>query len=88
MGEMADYALQTNVYIPDEGGYDGFDAQHMDEYGIVRHVPNSGIVRSPPMCKFCGSLEVYWKKAFGNWRIHNSVDEKPHTCKEYNKGMV
>jgi hypothetical protein len=34
-----------------------------------------------PLCKRCGSSDVYWNQVDGKWRLHNS-DGLPHLCKQ------
>ena len=75
MGEMADYALETNVYPVDEAGFDGFDRVMYDEEEGGVHVPCKELV-----CKYCSSKEVYWGLTGKGWRLHNSGTLNIHNC--------
>ncbi len=75
MGEMADYALEMNVYTPDDLGFDGFDSWEADDYGnaICR-------VKKTLSCKHCGTKKVYWSNTENGWRLFNDETRKIHSC--------
>lgn len=76
MGDMADMALEQ-MYDYD----DHFWGQNTAEGCGLR---GCGGGHKPIMCNYCSSLDVVWRRDKTNrWRLFDTVNNKPHTCKEY-----
>jgi hypothetical protein len=74
MGEMAEYYLSLEDYLPDP-----FDHDDRDEGTIYRYR------REPIRCKYCNSDGVGWSKAEGKWRLYSIKNKEPHTCDAYQR---
>jgi len=77
MGEMADWALEMNVYPVDEAGFDGFDRVMYDEEEGGVYVP----CKPPLKCRYCKSTDVYWDNTVNGWRLFNVKNQQLHNCR-------